>query len=203
MLHRANFADRLAQRILETRNPTVLGLDPLLDYIPAGILDYFRRECDDAALASGLAIYEFNRRLIDSVADIVPAIKPQSAYYEQYGVAGITALRQTIQYAGKCGMLVIADCKRNDIGSTAAAYAKAYLDETELNKVTYLPACAEACPTKAIAFGNLMDADSEVAKLSKDPRAFRILEKLKTEPKVYYLSKHEWVRKQGDKALSA
>jgi orotidine-5'-phosphate decarboxylase len=132
MLHRANFADRLSQRILETRNPTVLGLDPLLDYIPASILDYFRRECDDAAMASGLAIYEFNRRLIDSVSDIIPAIKPQSAYYEQYGVAGITALRQTIQFASKSGMLVIADCKRNDIGSTAEAYAKAYLDETTL-----------------------------------------------------------------------
>ena len=64
-----------------------------------------------------------------------------------------------------------------------------------------MPACAAACPTKAIAFGNLLDADSEVAKLSKDPRSFRILEKLKTDPKVYYLSKYQWVHKLGDKGL--
>jgi orotidine-5'-phosphate decarboxylase len=132
MLHETNFADRLARRIQETRNPTVMGLDPMLDYVPPSILDYFRRECDDIARASGLALYEFNRRLIDAVADIVPAIKPQAAYYEQYGIAGLTALRQTIQYARKNGMLVILDGKRNDIGSTAEAYARAYLDETTL-----------------------------------------------------------------------
>lgn len=82
-----------------------------------------------------------------------------------------------------------------------AARAKAYLDGADLNKVTYLPACAEACPTKAISFGNLLDPDSEVARLSKDQRAFRILEKLQTEPKVYYLSKYQWVHKLGDKGL--
>lgn len=82
-----------------------------------------------------------------------------------------------------------------------AARSKAYLEETELDKVTYSPACVEACPTKAIIFGNLRDPDSEVTKLSKDPRAFRILEKLKTEPKVYYLSKYQWVHKLGDKGL--
>jgi menaquinone reductase, iron-sulfur cluster-binding subunit len=64
-----------------------------------------------------------------------------------------------------------------------------------------MPACGDACPTKAITFGNLMDPNSEVAKLAKDPRAFRILEKLHTEPKVYYLSKHQWVHKLGDKGL--
>jgi orotidine-5'-phosphate decarboxylase len=132
MPHEANFADRLTQRIQETRNPTVMGLDPMLDYVPASILDYFRHECDDAAMASGLALYEFNRRLIEAVADIVPAIKPQTAYYEQYGTPGVTALRQTIQYARKNGLLVIVDGKRNDIGSTAEAYARAYLDGTTL-----------------------------------------------------------------------
>jgi molybdopterin-containing oxidoreductase family iron-sulfur binding subunit len=79
------------------------------------------------------------------------------------------------------------------------ARAKASLEEKDLNEVIYMPACGEACPTRAIVFGNLYDADSEVARLAKDPRAFRLLSKLNTEPKVYYLSKHEWVRKQGDK----
>ncbi|GLI33214.1 menaquinone reductase, iron-sulfur cluster-binding subunit [Desulforhabdus amnigena] len=81
------------------------------------------------------------------------------------------------------------------------ARAKAYLEETDPDKATYLPACAEACPTKAISFGNLNDPESEVAALIKDPRAFRLLSKLHTEPKVYYLSKHDWVRKQADKGF--
>jgi orotidine-5'-phosphate decarboxylase len=127
-----NFADRLSRKIRETRNPTVMGLDPQLDFIPESIREYFGRQCDDPVMASSLAIYEFNRRLIDSVADLVPAVKPQLAFYEQYGSPGMTALRQTIQYAKKCGLIVIADAKRNDIGSTAEAYARAYLGTTPL-----------------------------------------------------------------------
>lgn len=127
-----NFADRLTRRITQTGNPTVLGLDPVLDYIPDSIQTSCQKQTDDATLAAGLAIFEFNRRLIDAVADIVPAVKPQVAYYEKYGSHGMEALRQTIQYARKAGMLVIADGKRNDIGSTAEAYAGAWLGENAL-----------------------------------------------------------------------
>ncbi len=82
------------------------------------------------------------------------------------------------------------------------ARAKAYADKTPLDKVTYVTACAEACPTRAITFGNLMDPESEAAKLAKDAeRAFRVLDKLKTEPKVIYLSSSAWVRSLGDKRL--
>lgn len=81
------------------------------------------------------------------------------------------------------------------------ARAKAYVDGSDPNKITYTPACADACPTGAIVFGNLMDADQEVAKLAKDPRAFRVLEKLHTEPKVYYLSKHDWIRNLADNSV--
>jgi menaquinone reductase, iron-sulfur cluster-binding subunit len=82
-----------------------------------------------------------------------------------------------------------------------AARSKAFAEGSDPNAVIYKPACADACPTKAIAFGNLVDPNSEVAKLSKDSRAFRILEKLHTEPKVYYLSKHQWVHKLADKGF--
>ena len=81
------------------------------------------------------------------------------------------------------------------------ARSKAYLEGADPKTVTYMPACAEACPTKAISFGNLLDPQSEVAKLSKDTRSFRLLKKLRTEPKVYYLSKHQWVHKLADKGL--
>jgi orotidine-5'-phosphate decarboxylase len=127
-----NFADRLTRRIWETGNPTVMGLDPVLDAIPESIRKYFHGQCDDPGLAAGLALYEFNRRLIDAVSEIIPVVKPQVACYEKYGPHGMEALRQTIQYARKAGMLVIADAKRNDIGSTAEAYASAWLGETAL-----------------------------------------------------------------------
>ena len=127
-----NFADRLGAKIRQTNNPTVMGLDPVLDFVPESICGYFREQCDDAALASGLAIYEFNRRLIDSTCDLIPAVKLQLAYYEQYGIHGLEALRQTVLYARKKDLIVIADAKRNDIGTTASAYARAFLGETTL-----------------------------------------------------------------------
>ena len=127
-----NFADRLGAKIRQTNNPTVMGLDPVLDYVPESIRTYFREQCDDAALATGLAIYEFNRRLIDNTYDLIPAVKLQLAFYEQYGIHGMEALRQTLLYARKKDLLVIADAKRNDIGSTAAAYARAFLGSTTL-----------------------------------------------------------------------
>ncbi len=127
-----NFADRLALRIRETGNPTVMGLDPVLDYIPASIINRMRTEYDDHGLATGHAILAFNKGLIDAVADLVPAIKPQVAYYEKYGINGMAALAQTIQYAQAAGMLVIADGKRNDIGTTAEAYAGAWLGKTTI-----------------------------------------------------------------------
>lgn len=127
-----NFADRLLERIIVLHNPTVIGLDPLIEYVPSHIRSKFEKDIDDKALASASAILEFNKQMIDAVCDIIPAIKPQFAYYEKYGVHGWTALRDTIQYAKSKGMLVIADAKRNDIGSTASAYASAILGSTEL-----------------------------------------------------------------------
>lgn len=128
----SNFADNLQDKIDRLNNPTVMGLDPILDYVPDQLRDYFFEQCEDPAMAAGLSILEFNRRLIDATADIIPAVKPQLAYYEQYGVHGWEALRQTIAYAKSKGMIVIADGKRNDIGSTASAYASAILGDTEL-----------------------------------------------------------------------
>jgi menaquinone reductase, iron-sulfur cluster-binding subunit len=81
------------------------------------------------------------------------------------------------------------------------ARAKAYVDGSDPNKATYTTACADACPVGAIAFGNLRDDKSEVAKLAKDPRAFRILEKIHTEPKVYYLSSRDWIKGLGDNVI--
>ena len=119
--------DRLIEKIVAMQNPTCVGLDTQLDYLPdemrAGVTT-----CDAAADA----ILTFNKKIVDSVADIVPAVKVQVAYYEQYGAAGMRAFLDTIAYARERGLFVIADCKRNDIGSTAARYSAAYLGETAL-----------------------------------------------------------------------
>lgn len=137
-----NFADLLTGRIAELNNPTVMGLDPKLEYIPSEITTRWNNDlAGDPELAAAMAIYEFNQTLIDSVCDIIPAIKPQFAYYEMYGPTGVETLRKTINYAKSKGMIIIADAKRNDIGTTATAYAESIIGKTTLtdgnDKVMY------------------------------------------------------------------
>lgn len=122
----------LLTKIKAFENPTVAGLDPVLSYIPDYILEKAQKEHGKTFKAAASAIMEFNKGLIDALCDIVPAVKPQSAYYEMYGLEGIKAYYDTILYAKEKGMYVIADGKRNDIGSTSDAYATAYLGETAL-----------------------------------------------------------------------
>ncbi len=129
--------DCLIEKIQEKKNPTVAGLDPRWEYIPA----YIQEKAIDAhgktAAAIGAALFEFNKGLIDALSDIVPAVKPQSAYYEMYGLSGLEALANTIRYAKEKGMYVVLDGKRNDIGKTAEAYAAAYLGKTTAGPITF------------------------------------------------------------------
>ena len=128
-----NFADALVRRIAELDNPTVIGLDPKLEYIPEDIKAYSEQLFpEEPTKATAKAIWIFNKEIIDQTCDVVPAIKLQYAYYEMYGVDALKTMLLTARYAQKQGMLVIADCKRNDIGSTATAYAEGILGKTEL-----------------------------------------------------------------------
>lgn len=122
----------LQKKISEKKNPTVLGLDPKLEYVPKHIIDGAIKEFGKTREAAGEAIFRFNKELIDSCYDLIPAIKPQSAYYEMYGLEGIYALWRTIEYGREKGLYIILDGKRNDIGATAEAYAAAYLGGTEI-----------------------------------------------------------------------
>ena len=118
-----NFADALVRKIDEVNNPTVIGLDPKLDYIPDHIKHYAEQLFpEEATKATAKAIWLFNKEIIDHTYDIVPALKLQFAYYEMYGVDAIKTMLLTARYAQRKGMIVIADSKRNDIGSTATAY---------------------------------------------------------------------------------
>lgn len=119
--------DRLIERIQATGNPSVAGLDPKLDYVPAYIREKHFKESGMTLLAAANALKEFNFALIDALYDIVPAIKPQAAYYEMYGYEGVRVLKETIDYAKSKHMFVMTDGKRNDIGATMEAYATAHL----------------------------------------------------------------------------
>lgn len=124
--------DRLIENIIEKQNPTVAGLDPKLDYVPASVKDACFAKYGKTLEGAAAALLAFNKAIIDQIFDIVPAIKPQAAYYEMYGWQGVKALAETIAYAKEKGMFVITDGKRNDIGTTMEAYAAAHLGTTDV-----------------------------------------------------------------------
>ncbi len=124
--------DRLIENIIEKQNPTVAGLDPKLDYVPASVKDACFAQYGKTLEGAAAALLAFNKAIIDQICDIVPAIKPQAAYYEMYGWQGVRALAETIAYAQQKGMFVMTDGKRNDIGTTMEAYATAHLGTTDV-----------------------------------------------------------------------
>ena len=123
-----NAMDELIDKIKKLDNPTVIGLDPRYDMIPTCITKKYEKTIEGACKA----IIEFNKALIDATYDIIPAVKPQIAFYEMFGIQGMQAFKETCDYAKSKGMIVIADIKRGDIGSTAAGYSNAYLGKTPL-----------------------------------------------------------------------
>lgn len=129
--------NQLIEKIVETQNPTVVGLDPKIDYVPEFIKAKYFREYGETLKGAAKAILDFNKHIIDAIYDVVPAIKPQSAYYEMYGYYGVKTLYKTIQYAKEKGMYVIVDGKRNDIGATMEAYTNAYLGTTEVGNSSF------------------------------------------------------------------
>ncbi len=122
-----HFADRLTNRISELDNPTVVGLDPRLNQIPEHIRTSAMEELGETTEAAAEAIIDFNMGIIDAIYDIVPAVKPQIAFYECYGHHGFRAYEETVRYAQEKGLIVIGDVKRSDIGSTMEAYANGHL----------------------------------------------------------------------------
>ncbi len=119
--------DRLIERIIELQNPTCVGLDTSFDYLPDEMKEgvtTFKGVAD--------AIVSFNKAIIDEVYTVVPAVKVQIAYYEMYGNEGVRAFEETVAYAKQKGLFVIGDCKRNDIGSTASCYSKAYIGASRI-----------------------------------------------------------------------
>lgn len=136
--------DRLIEKIAEKQNPTVAGLDPKLDYVPQYIKKKAFEKYGETLKGAAKALLWFNKELIDALCDIVPAVKPQAAYYEMYGYAGVKTLYKTQEYARSKGMFVITDGKRNDIGSTMEAYAAAHLGKVKVGNEEFEPFLGDA-----------------------------------------------------------
>lgn len=139
------FVDRLVSGVLAKRSHVVVGLDPVYESIPAAV----RRRCPRTLQGASRAITDFNFRIIDAVYDIVPAIKPQIAFYERYGIEGIKAFLRTVVYGKKKGLIVIEDAKRSDIGSTAAAYSQGHLGRVSIAGRSFSPIDVDAMTVNA------------------------------------------------------
>lgn len=141
--------DRLQSLIRTRRNPTVAGLDPRVEYIPPHILKKYIEEKGETLEAAAEAFFEFNQGLIDVLWDVVPAVKPQLACYELLGPPGMEIFKKTVDYAKAAGLYVIADGKRNDIGSTAEAYSDAFLGSVRVGNTEVEPFGCDALTVNA------------------------------------------------------
>lgn len=146
--------DLLVKKIREKGNPSVAGLDPKIDYVPQFIREKAYANYGKNLKGASEAIWEYNKGLIDALYDIVPAVKPQSAFYEMYGLYGEEVLHRTISYARGKGLYVILDVKRNDIGSTAEAYSRAYLGKCEVDGELF-----DSCPVDCITVNPFPGSD--------------------------------------------
>ena len=131
--------NKLIKKITETQAPICVGLDPQLSFIPQDVKDKAYEEKGETLAGAAQAILTFNKAIIDATYDLIPAVKPQIAMYERYGIEGLIAYKKTIDYCKEKDLVVIADIKRGDIGSTSEAYAKGHLGKVEVGSKSYYP----------------------------------------------------------------
>ncbi|MGN0353712.1 MAG: orotidine-5'-phosphate decarboxylase [Muricoprocola sp.] len=128
---------KLISNIQKTHAPIVVGLDPMMNYIPNHIKEKAFAEFGETLQGAAEAIWQYNKVIVDSTYDLIPAVKPQIAMYEQFGVEGVMAFKKTVDYCKSKGLVVIGDVKRGDIGSTSAAYAAGHLGKVQVGSKTY------------------------------------------------------------------
>lgn len=129
--------NKLVDKIRKTGAPIVVGLDPMLGYIPEEVCAKAFSEFGETLEGAAEAIWQFNKEIIDNTCDLIPAVKPQIAMYEQFGVEGLKAFQKTVKYCKEKDLVVIGDVKRGDIGSTSAAYAAGHLGKVTVGKNSY------------------------------------------------------------------
>lgn len=123
---------KLIDKILKTKAPICVGLDPMLSYIPAALIDRAFQEKGETPEGAAEAVWLFNKAIIDATCDLIPSVKPQIAMYEQFGIPGLMVYEKTVRYCQEKGLIVIGDAKRGDIGSTSAAYATGHLGKVKI-----------------------------------------------------------------------
>lgn len=126
--------NKLIEKIKKTNAPVVVGLDPMLSYVPDHILQKSFAEFGETLEGAADAVWQFNKGIVDCIYDLIPAVKPQIAMYEQFGVEGLKAFQKTVDYCHEKDLVVIGDIKRGDIGSTSAAYAAGHLGKVTVGK---------------------------------------------------------------------
>ncbi len=131
--------NQLVANIKKTGAPIVVGLDPMLNYIPEQVQKKAFAEYGETLEGAAEAIWQFNKEIVDKTYDLIPAVKPQIAMYEQFGLPGLAAFKKTVDYCKEKGLVVIGDIKRGDIGSTSAAYAVAHIGKVKVGSKTYAP----------------------------------------------------------------
>ena len=124
--------NKLVDKIKKQNAPVVVGLDPMMKFVPKHLQDAAFKEYGETLEGAAEAIWQFNKAIIDNIYDIVPAVKPQVAMYEQFGIPGMIAFKKTVDYCHEKDMVVIGDVKRGDIGSTTEAYAVAHLGKVKV-----------------------------------------------------------------------
>ena len=131
--------NQLVKNIQEKDAPIVVGLDPKLDYLPEKLLADAIASRGETLEAAAEAVWQFNKGIIDATYDLIPAVKPQSAMYEQFGIPGMEAFKRTCDYARSKGLVIIGDVKRGDIGSTSEAYAVGHLGRVQVGSRAFYP----------------------------------------------------------------
>ncbi len=131
--------NKLVQNIKKTNAPIVVGLDPMLNYIPEHVQKKAFAEYGETLEGAAEAIWQFNKEIVDKTYDLIPAVKPQIAMYEQFGIPGLVAFKKTVDYCKEKGLVVIGDIKRGDIGSTSAAYAVGHVGRVQVGSKIYVP----------------------------------------------------------------
>lgn len=129
--------NKLVEKIQKTNAPIVVGLDPMMDYVPSFIKEKAFKEYGETLEGAAEAFWQYNKGIVDAVYDLIPAVKPQIAMYEQLGIPGLVAYKKTVDYCKEKGLVVIGDIKRGDIGSTSAAYATGHLGNIQIGANTY------------------------------------------------------------------
>ena len=129
--------NKLINKIQKTKAPIVVGLDPMLSYVPEHIQKKAFAEYGETLEGAAEAIWQFNKEIVDKTYDLIPAVKPQIAMYEQFGIEGLKAYKKTVEYCKSKDLVVIGDIKRGDIGSTSAAYAVGHLGKVQVGSKTY------------------------------------------------------------------